>query len=892
MALIAGVIFSVIAFWAMRGWEHASSVRLAEERFEEQAMHVGLLLQRDVSRHMAAADAVQALFQASVDVTRDEFDTFTGRLLAQNPGIRRIAWAPRVVDTERASFEAAVRRDVPGFAVRPGDEGPGEVLFPVTYLSPAADPTELGLDVASVSALEEAASRAAATGRAATVGPVPLATLGGGEGIGVAVLLPHYRATTADAAPVLQGFLVELLDIGSVVGAAAEDLDVWLADDSGRTVVAWRGGVPTEATAPPTHGLVRRSGLTLGDRLWSLTLGAPAPTLPTAPGYGAWLVLVVGLTASAVGAAYLARLRVVAADLSTANLALSDEMARREEAERTRQRLSDVLEATSDLVAMAEPGDHLLFLNRAGRALVGVGEDEDIGRTLLTDLMRPASHARLPRGLASLGDHWQGELDLRPRDGGEIPALGVIQTHRGRTGAIEYRSAIAHDIRGRKAAERQLERHAYYDELTELPNRRLLERRLAETIAEAGGKERVAVLLVNPDRFRFVSFSMGPAYRDLTMRALARRFGALVRPGETLAHYVGDTFALVLPGATGARVNRVRDALYDAMAEPLTVEGAEIRLGISIGACYYPEDGTDVASLLRHADAALNHAIEQGGGVCQTFTRELHARLQDRLTMESELRQAVERDELTLYYQPQMDLVNGRLTGVEALLRWHHPRHGLLGPGEFVSVAEETRLILPIGEWAMQRACHQAREWREAGLPPLQMGVNVSSYQLGQADLEARIHEAMREGGLGTGDLELELTESVLMADPDEVRKLLGRLRDHGCRVAIDDFGTGYSCLSYLKQLPVDRLKIDQSFVRDVTSDASSAGIVRTIIAIADHLKLGTIAEGVSNVEQVDFLRREGCRAIQGYFVSQPIPADEIPRLASTLRAQPLVESG
>ncbi|MDP2309084.1 MAG: EAL domain-containing protein [Pseudomonadota bacterium] len=893
VALMVGIVFSLVAFWGLRGWERAAALQRAEAHFEEQAEHVSLLVQREVSRHLATVEAVEALFEASEVVTRAEFDTFTRVLLARNPNIRRFAWAPQVSREERSAFEAGVRRGLPGFEVRAGAGGTGEVLFPIEFMSPSVGPAELGLDLASVPALRDAAMDAASRGRGVAVGPLPLAPLGGGEGVGVAVLVPFYRAPTEAGGPVLRGFVVELLDIATTVRTAVGDrsLDAWLSDSAGQPLMAWHAGVPMEAThAPPTTAGATQSRLIVGDQLWILTLAPSQAAVPYGPGGAAWFVLSVGLAASAGGAAYLERLRRHAEALSAANAALNREMTWRKEAERTRERLSDVVDATSDLVAMADPGDHLFYLNPAGRALVGLGEREDVGRTLLTDLMSHESRVRIPPpGPEPEASLWQGEIELCSPDGTEIPALGVIQTHLGADGAVEYRSAIAHDIRERKAAERQLERHAYYDELTDLPNRRLLERRLGEAIGGDGGAGRVAVLLVNPDRFRFVSYALGPAYRDLTMRALARRFEALVRPGETLTHYVGDTFALVLPEAGFARVQRVRDALFEAMAEPLTVDGADVRLGISIGACFYPDDGGDVAALLRYADAALNEAMEEGGGSCQFFTSELHQRLQERVTIEAELRCALERDELTLYYQPQVDLASGRLAGVEALLRWRHPRLGLLGPGHFVKIAEESRLILPIGDWAIENACRQARKWREAGVPPLQIGVNVSASQLGQADLEGRIRRAMREGRIHPGELELELTESALMADPDEVREIFGRLRDNGCRIAIDDFGTGYSCLSYLKQLPVDRLKIDQSFVRDVVTDASSAGIVRTIIAMAGHIGLATIAEGVSDAAQVDFLRREGCPEIQGYFVSRPVPPDEIPPLESALRAQPLM---
>jgi diguanylate cyclase (GGDEF)-like protein/PAS domain S-box-containing protein len=884
LALLVGIAFSIVAFWAMRGWERALAAHEIQDRFQERAEHASLRLQERVSRHLAALEGVEALFEASTEVTRAEFDTFTRGLVQQNPSIRQLAWAPRVRADDRESFESRVRLEVPGFAVHAGDAPSGSVLFPVDYTAPVAGPADLGLDLGSVRALQDALAHAASTGRGTTVGPLPLAPLGGGDSVGVAVFLPFYRAGT-EGTPALQGFVVELLDLGSILAATAEGLDAWLSDTTGRPALAWRAGSPIALTAPPTVGLVRRSGLTLDDQVWTVALALPEGPAAPAAGMASWTVLIVGCGASTVGAVYLARLRRFAADLSTANVAFTQEMTRRRAAEETRERLSGVLEETSDLVAMADPGDHLLYLNRAGHALVGIDEHEELGRTLLTDLLSPASRARLPRGGDAVAS-WQGEIELRRRDDGEIPALGVLQTHLDPDGEVAYRSVIAHDIRERKAAELRLERHAYHDELTDLPNRRMLERRLEETLAEAHGG-RVAVLLVNPDRFRLVSFSLGPAYHDLTMRALARRLQTLVRPGETLAHYVGDTFALILPGGTLAQVHRVRDALFEAMAEPLLVDGAEIRLGISIGACFSPEDGGSVAELLRHADAALNHATELGGGTCQFFTGALHQQLQDRLTLEAELRTALEHDELTLYYQPQVDLASGALAGVEALLRWHHPRLGLLGPAGFVKIAERSRLILPIGDWVLEHACRQAAAWRRAGGPTLKVGVNVSAYQLGQVDLDARIRGAMRASALRPGELEIELTESALMADPGELRELLGRLRDNGCRIAIDDFGTGYSCLSYLKQLPVDRLKIDQSFIRDVATDASSSGIVRAIIVLARQLGLTTIAEGVSDPAQVAFLRTEGCPEIQGYVVSAPVPPEDIPPLLDGLRSRP-----
>jgi diguanylate cyclase (GGDEF)-like protein len=382
------------------------------------------------------------------------------------------------------------------------------------------------------------------------------------------------------------------------------------------------------------------------------------------------------------------------------------------------------------------------------------------------------------------------------------------------------------------------------------------------------------MLFIDRDHFKTVNDSLGHAVGDEMLKQVAQRLARCVRAEDTLARLGGDEFVVLLQGLRDSQgAAQVARKILAMLSRPCTVEGHQLSPSCSIGISFYPTDGEDAQTLMKSADAAMYHAKERGRAHYQYFSNELHARAVERLTVETALRAALEREEFDLHYQPQVSVAGGRTVGVEALLRWRHPTRGLLAPGTFIRIAEDSGLITPIGEWVLQAACRQARRWLDLGYPRLRLGVNVSVGQLSR-DFVRMVGRVLEECRLEPGTLELEVTESLLMQQVDENVRLLRRLGEMGVQVAIDDFGTGYSSLAYLKKFPLDALKIDRTFVRDIGTDPDDAAITSSVVAIGRNLGLRVVAEGVEQVEQLERLRRMGCDEYQGYVNGRPMPAD------------------
>ena len=436
---------------------------------------------------------------------------------------------------------------------------------------------------------------------------------------------------------------------------------------------------------------------------------------------------------------------------------------------------------------------------------------------------------------------------------------------------------IVEDISDRKAAEKQVQFLAYYDALTELPNRTLLHDRLSQALASARRrKDKVALLFLDLDRFKDINDSMGHSAGDLLLREVAARLKRWAREQDTVARLGGDEFLIVLtdvkdiPGAAVAA-----ERLMDAMIAEFVVQGHLLRVSCSLGISIFPEHGADGETLIRNADAAMYSAKDYGRNNFQFFTQDMNAEVVERLTLESSLRLALEKRELFLVYQPQMEIASGRITGLEALLRWQHPELGLVPPDKFIRIAENSGLIVPIGEWVLRTACSQARKWQDEGLPTVSVAVNVSAVQFRQEGFRKLIDRVLRETGLAPEYLELELTESLLLSNADVTLSVLRGLKAMGLKLAIDDFGTGYSSFSYLKHFPVSKLKIDRSFVREVAANPDDAAITTAIISMAKSLNLKVIAEGVEDEAQMSFLRAHQCDEIQGYYFSKPLAPEE-----------------
>lgn len=449
-------------------------------------------------------------------------------------------------------------------------------------------------------------------------------------------------------------------------------------------------------------------------------------------------------------------------------------------------------------------------------------------------------------------------------------------------------ASLAQDVTEQKKAEQQLRYLAYFDDLTGLPNRTLFNDRLCQAMAAADRHQQlVAVMFMDLDNFKMVNDTLGHEAGNLLLQAVAARLKSSFRDGDTVARLGGDDFAVVLADLSNADdAAQVAQKILAGLKAPFSISGSELFATLSIGITLYPFDGGSIPNLLRNADSAMYHAKELGRNNFQFYSAEMTARVEKRMVLETGLRHALECGQFLLHYQPQLDISTGKIIGMEALIRWQHPEKGMVSPAEFIPVAEETGLIMPIGEWVLRTACAQAKAWQDQGLPDLVIAVNLSSRQFKQGDLSRLVRGILEETGLDPQHLELEITESLLIDGADTViLSILQELKRMGVTLAVDDFGTGYSSLSYLKRFPIDKLKIDQSFVRGITSDPDDASLVKAIIAIARSLRLTVIAEGVETEGHLNYLRRHDCDHMQGYYFSRPLPAGEFAALVGSGKA-------
>jgi diguanylate cyclase (GGDEF)-like protein/PAS domain S-box-containing protein len=515
--------------------------------------------------------------------------------------------------------------------------------------------------------------------------------------------------------------------------------------------------------------------------------------------------------------------------------------------------------------------------NLAAEKLFGWRADEIVGKPLLTVPPDKEKEIEELRQKVLSGESIiEMEVQRQKRDGSLIDLSMTLAPLRDANGQINGSLAIATDISERKMVEKKIEFLAYRDVLTGLPNRLLLHDRFEQAIAFADrDATKVALLFLDLDNFKTINDSLGHGVGDYLLKEIAVRLGECVRDTDTISRQGGDEFLIVLPDLRGAdAITPVLLKIRDQLQTPFLIEGHELTTSVSIGIAIHPDDGRDFDTLLKKADTAMYRAKDGGRNSYRFFDEQMNIEAVEHLSLKNGLRRAIARDEFVLHYQPQIDLVTGAVVGVEALIRWNHPDLGLIPPGRFIPVAEDSGLIVPIGEWVLCEACRQAVAWQAAGLPAMVMAVNLSAVQFKRGDVEQTVMLALRESGFDPNFLELELTESILIHNTEQVLASVQRLKLLGVRLSIDDFGTGYSSLSYLKRFAVDKLKIDQSFIRDLATDEDDAAIILAIIQMARSLNLKTIAEGVETPEMLEQLRLFNCDEAQGYYFARPMPAE------------------
>ena len=546
-----------------------------------------------------------------------------------------------------------------------------------------------------------------------------------------------------------------------------------------------------------------------------------------------------------------------------------------------------VFESTGESIIITDEKARIIAANQAFLESFKYNKDDIIGhhaRILRSKHHHISFYKEMLNTLSRQG-RWQGEIYTRKKSGSSNPEWLTVNAIKDSRGDLSQYVAVFSDVAIIKRSLEQLDHLAHHDTLTGLPNRLLLQDRLNHAIHRARRENRcLALLFLDVDRFKNINDTLGHTAGDRLLVLLATRLSALIREGDTVARLGGDEFMILMEDYKAPEdAHIVANKVLKSMDQAFTVQDQELFVTTSIGISLYPEDGVTVDKLIRNSDTAMYKAKNKGRNNYQFYTSELTAIARDNLRLESSLRLGLERQEFKLHYQPKWNTKTQEITGVEALLRWQHPERGLIGPDNFLNTLEDCGLMIPVGKWLLLTACQQARTWREQGLPAIQMSVNLSGQEILSGDLLNTVIDSLEKSRFDPRYLELEITEGFIMQQPGEVIEFLNSLRAMGVSFAIDDFGTGHSSLSYLKQLPVQKLKIDRSFIQDIPHDSNDVAITSAIVALGHRLQMSIVAEGVDTKEQLEFLINEGCEEAQGYLFSQPLPAEEL---------EPLLQQG
>jgi diguanylate cyclase (GGDEF)-like protein/PAS domain S-box-containing protein len=911
LTLGGGVAVSCALFGAVRNLEY-DNLQLA---FAQRAEVRVAAIRQGLEEAVEVLSVTNQLLATMPTVTREQFHDFTAPLLRRHPFIQAFNVHRIVTDAGREAMEAQLQRVLPGTVLTEMRNGK-QVTAPrrpvynvVDYLEPlAGNAPALGLDAGAHPQVMEALERARTSGAPAATELITLAQDRASQA-SFEVLMPFHDAhgvIVGDTAAVIRGksLVQAILRQAGVRDDGAVSLAVYAG---ARAEPAWLVYASAHARAAP-DALARwlapeyppelSSNFAVGGRTW-LVQAAAAPRPFLADHFGSLSILVGGILFTLLMAAFVQvagqRARKVqqlvrkrTADLKLSNRRLIDDVIARK---RTEKALQESEQRFRQLVAMSsdwywEQDKDLRFTTITGgfAGKTGVSLGRLMGKTRWEYIPGLADSAEGRAHIALVEAHQPfHDFEYLAVDDHGVSRWFCIngQPVFDEEGRFDGYRGTGSDITERKLTEQRVHHVAQHDVLTGLPNRSLLQDRLGQAISYATRSGHpVWVMLIDLDRFKFVNDSMGHKAGDVLLVTVAARLRSSLRDSDTVARLSGDEFVVILSEHQDQRLAPdIVQRVMDSVAQPVMLGTKEFFVTCSVGVAVYPSEGTAADSLIEHADIAMYRAKKLGRNNFQFYTPAMNEESLERVRIEGALRNALERGEFVLHYQPQVELASGEIVGMEALIRWEHPELGMVPPARFVGVAEETGLIVPIGAWVMRTACAQNKAWQEAGLPRLRVAVNLSARQFGAPGLVESIERVLADTGLEPGCLEIELTESLFMSDVTPAVELLHRMKALGVNLSIDDFGTGYSSLSYLSRFPIDVLKIDRSFVADITHDANDAAIVTSIIALAHNLKLSVIAEGVETAEQLAYLRDHGCDEMQGYYFSAPLPAAEFAQL-------------
>lgn len=877
------LVLLALAYRQVMHWED----QRVESQFVRDAEHVADRVQKRLGVQLDVLLAIERLMAVSDDVTRDDFREYVGPWMQTHPGTQSLNWSPLVRHEERPDFEARMRaQGIAEFRILDRDASgrtfPASAraeYLPLTYVEPiASNRNALGLNPLSLPAAAEALARTRESG-------LPYATTGlrlvqeSGSQQGVMI----YRAVRDPATGATLGVISAALRMDDVLAAAVGSavnagIELCLVDlDADGESARLSGAAGCQAPAWMDAQVTRRTAIGFAGRAWELRSRATPAYLDTLRSWAAWATIAAGLLATGM----LGALLLITTGSRRRITALVEQ--RTAELESTSARLHEEQEALADAQRIARLGSWEMVCGQHGLQASAVLHQlldcDETGLTAIDSLVQavaPESRPALQNALDALSQK-AGRMTLDCRVSSLPPRVLQFRIEsEWREDRLVRIRGTAQDVTSVREAQAQIQYLAHYDTLTGLPNRSAWQERARAALhaAQRHG-DALAVLFLDLDNFKTVNDSLGHPIGDRLLAAVALRLAGCIRGEDLLARLGGDEFVALLPRLTHAEdAAVVARKMIEALATPVRIDDHELHLSVSIGIALFPDDGAEADTLLKHADTAMYSAKEAGRNNYQFFVPDMNARATERLRMENDLRRAVERNELVLHYQPQIEASSGAACGCEALVRWIHPERGLVPPDQFIPLAESTGLIVPLGEWVLREACRQQVAWRRAGLADLVMAINISALQFHKADFVSMVAAVLAETGADPACIELEITESALMKPGEDLSARLLELVDLGLTLALDDFGTGYSSLAYLKRLPIARLKIDRSFVDDLPGNAEDAAVTSAALSLGRDLGMQVVAEGVETRAQHAYLTDRGCHAMQGYLFSRPLAAE------------------